>query len=75
MSCVPGQCTHLLGQPVDLELLLLLQHLFLLFVELLFKLEFLLVLPQVLQAIVLGFLLLFCFLSRWSIVRVVRVTV
>lgn len=37
------------------------------------KLEFLLVLPQVLQAVVLGFLLLFGFLGRWSIVCVVRV--
>ena len=66
--------SYLLGQPVDLQLLFLLQHFLFLFVKLLLKLQFLLILSQLLKAIILGFLLILSFLSRCGIVytRVTR---
>lgn len=65
-ACEQG--TYLLGQPVDLQLLFLLQHFLFLFVKLLLKLQFLLILSQLLQAVILGFLIL-SFLSRCGILH------
>lgn len=66
------QDAYLLGQPVDLELLFLLQHFLFLFVKLLLKLQLLLILSQLLQAVILGFLLIFSFLSGGGIVYMIK---